>query len=44
MDLEGLALWNFEALEVSKDAFGCCKYLFDFWFCLNVCLMQEYVT
>ena len=43
MDLEGLVLWSFKALEMSKSVFGCCEYVFAFFFCLNVYLMQEYV-
>lgn len=34
-DLEGLAVWSFGTLEVSKGAFGCYKYYLSFCFCLN---------
>ena len=34
MDLDGLVLWSFRALEVCKGTFGCCKY-FLFLFLLK---------
>ena len=44
MDLEGLAFWRFGVLELSKSAFGCCKFFFVCCFFLNVCLMQRVLT
>ena len=44
MDLKGLALSSFGALEVSECAFGCCECSFVICICMNVCFMQEHVT
>ena len=30
MDLEGMVVWNFVALEVFKTAFACCRCCFLF--------------